>query len=190
MKQYLNTVSLVSQMQAIATHSPWLENYKRLQVRDQEIQDRLRARSRMVGSLQRHLNNTVNFRKEDGFDRIEKCRMALRVLDENGWRRSHHQRVFHENYIRATSRVFFKADGEGAFMRAHQKLLQMNNWANIQSEVLISTPRRFGKTISVSLFAAAMIFSCAKVEISIYSTCKVTNPNLITLITQKSKHQT
>jgi hypothetical protein len=52
--------------------------------------------------------------------------------------------------------VFFKADGDAAFMRAHQKLLQMNNWDHIQSEVLVSTPRRFGKTISVSMFAAAM----------------------------------
>jgi hypothetical protein len=161
------------------TKSPWSDNYARLRDRDVERQERLAARSRMVGSLQRHLNNTVNFFKEDGFDRIEKCRMALRVLDENGWRRSHHQRVFHENYIRATARVFFKADGEGAFMRAHQKLLQVNNWANIQSEVLISTPRRFGKTISVSLFAAALIFSCATCEISIYSTCKRISQKLL-----------
>jgi hypothetical protein len=174
----------------MTTQSPWFENYKRLRNRDAERRDRLAARSRMMGSLQRHMNNTVNFVKEDGFDRIERCRMALRVLDENGWRRSHHQRVFHENYIRATSRVFFKADGEGAFMRAHQKLLQMNNWANIQSEVLISTPRRFGKTISVSLFAAAMIFSCAKVEISIYSTCKVMSPTPIAHCDINTKPQT
>ena len=109
-------------------------------------------------------------------------------------------------------------------MRAHQKLLQINNWENIQSEVLISTPRRFGKTISVrnhlcdvrgirslprvwliypslltfrplskigtfrnhvcalwqvSLFAASMIFACAKVEISIYSTCKRISQKLL-----------
>jgi hypothetical protein len=169
----------VKQMLDTAKRSPWFANYTRLRDRDREKAERLLSRSRMVSSLQRHLNNTVNFRKEDGFDRIEKCRMALRVLDENGWRRSHHQRIFHENYIRATSRVFFKADGEGAFMRAHQKLLQVNNWENIQSEVLISTPRRFGKTISVSLFAACMIFSCAKVEISIYSTCKRISQKLL-----------
>jgi len=36
----------------------------------------------------------------------------------------------------------------------------------------ISTPRRFGKTISVCLFVAAIIFACPNVEISIYSTCK------------------
>jgi hypothetical protein len=37
---------------------------------------------------------------------------------------------------------------------------------------LISTPRRFGKTISVSMFCAAMLLACPGVEISIYSTCK------------------
>jgi len=36
----------------------------------------------------------------------------------------------------------------------------------------ISTPRRFGKTISVCLFVAALVFACPMVEISIYSTCK------------------
>jgi hypothetical protein len=50
-------------------------------------------------------------------------------------------------------------------MRAHQQLLQMNNWSHIQSEVLVSTPRRFGKTISVSMFAAAMLFACTGCEI-------------------------
>ena len=32
---------------------------------------------------------------------------------------------------------------------------------------------RFGKTISVSMFAAAMLYSCPGLELSIYSTCKV-----------------
>ena len=36
----------------------------------------------------------------------------------------------------------------------------------------ISTPRRFGKTIAVCLFVAALIFACPNVEISIYSTCE------------------
>lgn len=45
--------------------------------------------------------------------------------------------------------------------------------------MLISTPRRFGKTISVSMFAAAMIFSAARVELSIYSTCKRISQKLL-----------
>jgi hypothetical protein len=56
-------------MSQMTTQSPWFANYKRLRDRDAERRDRLASRSRMVGSLQRHLNNTVNLRREDGFDR-------------------------------------------------------------------------------------------------------------------------
>ena len=49
---------------------------------------------------------------------------------------------------------------------------------------------RFGKTISVSMFAAAMMYSCPSLEMSIYSTCKVClcvsySSNLINLINNK-----
>ena len=61
---------------------------------------------------------------------------------------------------------------EGAFARDHQRILELNGWDTLDQEILISTPRRFGKTISVSMFAAAMIFSVPNLECSIYSTCK------------------
>ena len=60
----------------------------------------------------------------------------------------------------------------GTFARMHAQLLAKNNWDCIAQEILISTPRRFGKTISVSMFCAALLLSCPAVEISIYSTCK------------------
>ena len=43
----------------------------------------------------------------------------------------------------------------------------------------MSTPRRFGKTISVSMFAAAMLYSAPGVEISIYATCKRISQKLL-----------
>ena len=45
--------------------------------------------------------------------------------------------------------------------------------------MLISTPRRFGKTISVSMFAAAMFYAAPGVELSIYSTCKRISQKLL-----------
>lgn len=48
-----------------------------------------------------------------------------------------------------------------------------------EQEILISTPRRFGKTISVSMFAAAMVFSVPNLECSIYSTCKRISQKLL-----------
>ena len=113
------------------------------------------------------------------FERIDMCRKGLEALDRQGWNRSYHQRQFHEQFIRACARIFYKTEPPGTFQRDHQRLLQGNGWNNLSQEILISTPRRFGKTISVSLFAAAMLFSAPRVELSIYSTCKRISQKLL-----------
>ncbi len=45
--------------------------------------------------------------------------------------------------------------------------------------ILIIFFNRFGKTISVSMFAAALLYSAPSVEISIYSTCKRISQKLL-----------
>lgn len=134
-----------------------------------------RARSAMQQFTQRR-SVTVSM---SAFDRIKECRRALEALDRQGWNRSYHQRQFHEQFIRACARIFYKSEPAGVFQRDHQRLLQVNGWQNLSQEILISTPRRFGKTISVSLFAAAMLFSAPRVELSIYSTCKRISQKLL-----------
>jgi hypothetical protein len=47
---------------------------------------------------------------------------------QGGWKRSYHQRLFHEAYIAACARPFWKLDPPGSFARAHQKILEMNAW--------------------------------------------------------------
>ena len=113
------------------------------------------------------------------FDRIQECRRGLEALDRQGWKRSFHQKEFHEEFLRACARIFYKTEPAGAFQRDHRKLLQVFKWNNLSQEILISTPRRFGKTISVSLFAAAILFSAPRVELSIYSTCKRISQKLL-----------
>jgi hypothetical protein len=108
-----------------------------------------------------------------GFQRMQKCRHGLEALDRRGWQRSFHQRMFHDNFIRACARIFWKREPHGTFAKDHQRILEVNGWDHLSQEVLVSTPRRFGKTISVSMFAAAMLYSCPNLEMSIYSTCKV-----------------
>jgi hypothetical protein len=99
-------------------------------------------------------------------------RKYLAKLDTKGWNRSYHQRPFHDDFLKACTRSFWKLEPPGQFVRDHQKVLLLNSWDHIAQEILISTPRRFGKTISVSMFCAAMLLACPCVEISIYSTCK------------------
>lgn len=113
------------------------------------------------------------------FDRMDDCRNALAYLDGCGWNRSFHQRLFHEDFLKACTRIFWKLEKPGQFARDHQKVLLANNWEHLAQEVLISTPRRFGKTISVSMFAAAMLFAAPNVELSIYSTCKRISQKLL-----------
>ena len=103
---------------------------------------------------------------------MQLCRQYLAKLDTGGWNRSYHQRLFHDDFLKACTRSFWKLEKPGQFARDHQKVLRVNSWDHIAQEILISTPRRFGKTISVSMFCAAILLSCPGVEISIYSTCK------------------
>jgi hypothetical protein len=126
-------------------------------------------------ALDRHMrtqNQTAEEKKMNGFKRMQLVRDALAAIDRQGWDRSHHQRIFHEVYLKACVRVFFKRDGPGAFARSHNRVLELNGWDATPQEVLVSTPRRFGKTISVSMFAAALLFAAPNMELSIYSTCK------------------
>lgn len=99
--------------------------------------------------------------KYTGFDRMEMCRQALESIDRQGWKRSFFQKRFHEKFLSATARAFWKLEEPGRFARDHHKILQLNGWDDITQEILISTPRRFGKTIAVSMFAAALIYSAA-----------------------------
>ena len=100
-------------------------------------------------------------------------RKALEALDSTGvWQRSYHQRLFHDHFMRACARVFWKTEPPGSFARDHQRILEAHGWDHLHQEVLVSTPRRFGKTISISMFSAALIYSCPDIKLSIYSTCK------------------
>lgn len=123
--------------------------------------------------------DAIGFTLRDGFFHMARLREALNALDRCGWKRSYHQRMFHEEYLRSATRVFFKTEKPGSFERAHKKVLELNGWDSLQQEVLISTPRRFGKTISISLFCAALMFACPAVECSIYSTCKRISQKLL-----------
>ena len=151
------------------------EAYDRV-AKEQDAAERMR--STRMSALQNCLRAT---RKQEcnGFRRMLRCRQALEAIDRRGWLRSFHQRMFHDNFIRACARIFWKREPHGAFAKDHQRILEVNGWDHLSQEVLVSTPRRFGKTISVSMFAAAMLYSCPNLEMSIYSTCKRISQKLL-----------
>ena len=133
-------------------------------------------------ALDRHMRaqtQSAEDRKLNGFKRMQLVRDALEAIDRQGWDRSQYQRIFHEVYLKACVRVFFKRDGPGAFARSHSRVLELNSWDATPQEVLGLTPRRCGKTIRVSMFAAARFFAAPAMELSIYSTCKRISQKLL-----------
>ena len=131
--------------------------------------------SRRLNEISNSSDKIVNGAKEvrkEPMEYMQLCRAYLAKLDTLGWARSYHQRLFHDDFLKACTRSFWKLEPPGQFARDHQRVLRVNSWDHIAQEILISTPRRFGKTISVSMFCAAMLLACPAVEISIYSTCK------------------
>ena len=96
-----------------------------------------------------------------------------------GIRKFNLENITTQEYLKSCARIFFKRDGPGSFAKYHNRLLELNSWDSTPQEILVSTPRRFGKTISVSMFAAAMMFSCPNLELSIYSTCKRISQKLL-----------
>jgi len=133
---------------------------------------RLEQRKGMEYDIFANISTREQTGNKGGFFRMAECRRALEAIDRQGWERSYHQKQFHEDFIRASARVFWKTESAGQFQRDHQHILEWNGWDHLAQEILVSTPRRFGKTISVSMFGAAVIFSAPSIQMSIYSTCK------------------
>lgn len=77
----------------------------------------------------------------------------LKLIDERGYERSDHQLKFHNAFLRATARVMYKKD----WSRRESEIKKMHGWEKTPSEVLISTPRRFGKTFSCAPASAFML---------------------------------
>lgn len=69
--------------------------------------------------------------KKDPLEYMELCRKYLAKMDTQGWNRSYHQRLFHDDFLKACTRSFWKLEKPGQFARDHQKVLRCNNWDHV-----------------------------------------------------------
>jgi serine/threonine protein kinase HipA of HipAB toxin-antitoxin module len=75
-----------------------------------------------------------------GCTNLRTLKCLLQKIDERGWERSAHQIQFHDAFIRSTSRVMYRQD----WSTSRPEIMKLNKWTKCSSEILISTPRRFG----------------------------------------------
>ena len=66
----------------------------------------------------------------------------LARVDARGFERSAQQLEFHQAFMKAAARVIYRGDWE----TDRPMIMEKYGWTRCNSEVLISTPRRFGKT--------------------------------------------
>lgn len=89
--------------------------------------------------------------------------------------RSPHQLKFHSAFERATARVLYRDD----WGTQRPAIMKKNDWGTCPSEVLISTPRRFGKTFSIGIFAACLALTYVPPCLSNQSSCFLPSPVIL-----------
>ncbi len=74
------------------------------------------------------------------------------------------------------ARILYRSDGAQADMSA---IMEREGWADLQQQVCCLTPRRFGKTTAVAMFAAALGMTVPTIEIAIFSTGRRASSKLL-----------
>jgi hypothetical protein len=141
-------------------------------------EEKLSKRFNLIPKHDRYAAQKYEVRETDGFARLNALISTLELLDTRGYRRSKSQREFHRHYISACLKKIFGKDLHRNLVR----ITEMFKLTEIRSDVIVCTPRRWGKTFSVALFVAAYIWSQPGCEVSIYSTGRRASRKLLLLI--------
>lgn len=117
-------------------------------------------------------------------DSLGESRLAqLRDILENSftWTRSNTQRRFHDAFLNSCVRFLYSQDATPPDFR---EIMDANSWVDIRQQCLCMTPRRFGKTVAVGMFVAAMALVVPRCEQAIFSTGRRASGKLLELVTQ------
>ena len=117
--------------------------------------------------------------KMRGDTNLRTLRSLLCKIDESGYDRSQHQRQFHDAFERACARVLYRGDWE----LAECEIKRRNGWLSASPTVLVSTPRRFGKTFSIAQFAACLAYTMG-LEIVVFSPARRASRKMLERILQ------
>ena len=103
---------------------------------------------------------------------------ALAQIDTLDYPRSHHQRRFHECFIKASLKTIYGDD----YQVCEPRLKQEHKCDRLKTEVMIVTPRRFGKTFSVAQYVAAFTAAVHGKEVAIFSTGRRASKKMLDLV--------
>jgi len=105
-------------------------------------------------------------------------RLLTRV-DQRGFERSAQQLEFHVAFMKAAARVIYR----GSWETERPAIMKKFGWETSNSEVLISTPRRFGKTFSIAIFCACLSLAFG-LEVVVFSPARRASRKLLERIVE------
>ena len=117
-----------------------------------------------------------NFQGDTNMRTLQKL---LTRVDQRGFERSAQQLEFHEAFLKAAARVIYRGDWE----TEKPAIMRQNGWETSNSEVLISTPRRFGKTFSIAIFCACLSLAFG-LEVVVFSPARRASRKLLERIVE------
>jgi hypothetical protein len=118
----------------------------------------------------------------DGDRKLAKIRYWLNHLGQ--WTRSIDQIKFHDAFLVACLPHIYGKDWNACGAR----VLAEFGLTEVEYEVLCQTPRRFGKTTSVGMFAAVVGYVCPGLKISIFSTGSRASKGMVDMILKFMKY--
>jgi len=132
----------------------------------------------VAGSTSSYIRSDTGAQEVPG-DRVLSALFAkLEEIDQLEYPRSLHQIKFHDCFTRASLRIIYGDD----FDRCQQRLLREFDSREFRTEVMIVTPRRFGKTFSVAQYCAAFTASVLGKEVAIFSTGRRASKKILDLV--------
>lgn len=135
----------------------------------------------VIPTWQYHAMSRYEKQESDGDTNLKCLRDMLKTIDENGYNRSDAQRLFINHFTAACLNQLYKGTD---LYKNLEKIMREFSLDEVRSDVIVTTPRRWGKTWSVAIFCAAFIMSQIKARIFIYSTCRATANAMLMLIYQ------
>jgi len=100
------------------------------------------------------------------------------LLNNMGYTRSPDQVVFHHAYIMACLPLIYKED----WPKHSVRVMKTFRLKKLDQLVLVLTPRRIGKTVSVAMFVTALLLCVPGLTIAVFSTCQRASTAIMSLV--------
>lgn len=149
---------------------------------------KLKSRNDLVDLIPRHLANikdSSESKRITGWEKFEALVDALARIDkiedssgEKVFKRDPVQVALHKHMIRSSLRSIFKNE----LPKALPRLKKMLGFDKINPNMLITAPRRFGKTYALAIFAFVFALTQKDVELPIFSPGRRASTKLLQLI--------